>query len=170
MINTPRRSAIHEIEIHLLKLGGGNHEDNMKAIREFPRHYLMSLAEQDFMDLIFLETPKLSKLVPAGSDRRLKAVARRATQLLPVETNLGSNWNIAKIRAQFRDFRIEQPNEQMPAFVLRDTRSSERQQAPYGWHLQDGCHRALGLCMAILNGEAQYYPQVAYCATNKILE
>lgn len=162
-----RPATIAEIEDHLIKLGGGNHPDNMATIQAFPRHYLLSLAEQEFMDLVFLATPKLSKIVPSDSDRRLRAVAQRASQLLPTETNLGSNWDIAATLARFRDSDFQQPDFRLSAFVLRDTRDSERRWTSDGWYLQDGSHRALAYCMMILAGQIQYSSQLAFCATSK---
>jgi hypothetical protein len=161
-----RRATIDEIEAHLRALGGGNHEDNMKIVREFPRHYFLTLVEPDFQSLVFLQTRTLSKIVPAHSDRRLVAVARRASQLSPTEANLGTNWNIA---VTVRDFREMYPGRSchLPALVLRDTRGSERQWIADGWYLQDGSHRALAYCMAIVAGEMQYSPQPAFCATSR---
>jgi hypothetical protein len=161
-----RPATIDEIEAHLRALGAGNHEDNMKIVREFPRHYLLTLAEPDFQSLVFLQMRTLSKIVPMDSDRRLAAVARRASQLPPTEGNLGSNWDIA---ATVKRFRETHPGRSchLPEFVLRDTRGSERQWAADGWYLQDGSHRALAYCMAIAAGEMQYSPQPAFCATSR---
>ena len=161
-----RHATIDEIEAHLRALGAGNHEDNMKIVREFPRHYLLTLTESDFQNLVFLQTRTLSKLVPPDSDRRLAAVARRASRLLPAEANLGSNWDITATVTRFRDA-YPSPSCDLPAFVLRDTRGSERQWAAEGWYLQDGSHRALAYCMAIVAGEMQYSPQLAFCATSR---
>ena len=164
-----RRAIIDEIEMHLLALGAGNHEDNMKIVGEFPRHYLLTLAEPDFQSLVFLQTPTLSKIVPPDSDRRVAAVARRASRLPPPEANLGSNWDISATFTRFRDAYLGQPCH-LPAFVLRDTRGSERQWAADGWYLQDGSHRALAYCMAIVAGEMQYSPQQAFCATSRHID
>jgi hypothetical protein len=165
-----RRATIDEIEEHLLRLDGGNHEDNMKIVREFPRHYLLTLAEQDFMDLVFLQRKALSKIVPTDSDRRLRAVAQRASQLSPPETNLGSNWDIATTVSRFRESYLRQPNLQLPALVLRDTHGSECQWSADGWYLQDGSHRALAYCVMILTGEMQYCSQLAFCATSRHID
>jgi hypothetical protein len=162
-----RGATIDEIEAHLLSLGAGNQEDNMKVIREFPCHYLLTLAEQDFMDLVFLQTPTLSKIVPTDSDRRLNAVARRASQLSPTDAKLGGNWDIASTLSRFRASYLRQPECRLPAFVLRDARGSECDWAAEGWYLQDGSHRALAYCMVILTGEMRYSPQLAFCATSR---
>jgi hypothetical protein len=161
-----RPATVAEIEKHLRALGAGNHEDNMKIVRDFPHHYLLTLAEQDFQSLVFLQTQTLSRIVPPDSDRRLAAVARRASQLPPTEANLGSNWDISATVTRFRDAYRGQPCH-LPPFVLRDTRGSERQWTADGWYLQDGSHRALAYCMAILAGEMQYSPQQAFCATSR---
>ncbi len=125
-----RPATIDEIVEHLIKLGAGNHDDNTATIREFPRHYLLSLTEQEFMDLVFLQTKTLSKIVPPDCDRRLRAVALRASQLLSTEANLGSNWDLTTTLARFRQADFRQPDFRFPAFVLRDTRGSERRWAP----------------------------------------
>lgn len=163
----PRSATVSEIEDHLLKLGGGNHEDNVARITEYPRHYLISLTDQAFLDLVFMESRTVCKIVPPDSDRRLKAVAQRALNLSPTDTNLGGNWDIASIRIRFEGSNFRDPNFRLPALVLRDTRDSETRWSPDGWYLQDGCHRALGYCMAILAGDAEFRPQLAFCATSK---
>jgi hypothetical protein len=165
-----RRTTIEEIEAHLLSLRGGNHEDNMKVVRHFPRHYSLLLAEHDFMDLVFLQTKTLSKIAPAESDRRLRAVAQRASQLSPTESNLGRNWDIAASLERFRASYLSQSDCHLPDFVLRDPRGSERDWAPDGWYLQDGSHRALAYCITILTGEMQYSPQRAFCATSRHID
>jgi len=164
-----RRATIDEIEAHLRALGAGNHEDNMQIVREFPRHYLLSLAESDFQSLVFLQTRALSKIVPAGLDRRLGAVARRASELPPREMNLGSNWDISATVDLFRGRYVGQPCH-LPALLLRDIRGSERQWAEDGWYLQDGSHRALAYCMTMVSGEMQYASQWAFCATHRHLD
>lgn len=168
MFGMIRRTTIDEIEAHLRALGAGNHEDNMKIVREFPRHYLLTLTEPDFRSLVFLQTRKLSKIVPQGLDRRLEAVARRASQLPPPEARLGGNWDIAETVARFRRAYAGRSCE-MPAFLLRDTRGSEGHWAEDGWYLQDGSHRALAYCMAIDASEMQYSPQPAFCATSRYI-
>jgi hypothetical protein len=162
-----RSATIEEIAEHLVKLGAGNHDDNMRTVRAFPRHFLLSLDEQAFMDLVFLQIPTLGKIVPSGSDRRLRAVAQRASRLLPAENHLGSNWDLAAMLARFRKSDFRQPDFRLPPFVLRDTRDSERIWPRAGWYLQDGSHRALAYCMTVLHGEIQYSPQLAFCATSK---
>ena len=164
-----RRVTIDEIEAHLRALGGGNHEDNMKIVREFPRHYILTLVEPDFQSLVFLQRRILSKIVPTDSDRRLAAVARRASQLSPTAANLGSNWDIGATVTRFREM-YPGRSCRLPALVLRDTRGSERRWVADGWYLQDGSHRALAYCMAIVAGEMQYSPQPVYCATSRHID
>ncbi len=164
-----RRATIDEIEAHLLKLDGGNHEDNMKIIRGFPRHYLLTLSESEFHNLVFLQTTTIFKIVPRGSDRRLAAVAQRASQLPPTEANLGSNWDITATVARFRNNYLTQTPVDLRTLVLRDTRNSECQWTEDGWYLQDGSHRALAYSMEILTRKIQYFPQLAFCATSKHL-
>lgn len=164
-----RLVSVGEIENHLHELGGGNHADNMAVVRDFPRHYLFTLTEQDFMNLVFLQNKEVSKIAPPDTDRRLKAVAQRAHNLPSSEASLSSNWNISDIVAQFKQSDFREPDFQLRAFLLRDVRSSESSWSPNGWYLQDGSHRALAYCMAILAGEVGYRPQFAYCATSRTL-
>jgi hypothetical protein len=160
-----RSAEIKEIEQHLIELGSGNHSDNLAQVRAFPRHYLVRLTEEEFMQVVFLQTRAISKIAPAGHDRRLRAVATRATALTDDEMNLGGNWNIREtlIRLEQYDFRAE--GFSLPALLLRDTRGSESDWAPQGWYLQDGSHRALAYCVKIVSQETRYQPQSAFCAT-----
>jgi hypothetical protein len=164
-----RSATIEEIERHLISLGGGNHVDNMKVIRKFPRHYQMSLTETELNELVFLQRSTVSKIVPPNSDRRLKAVAQRARELSPTEATLGSNWDITVLITRFRQFSLSEPKIHLPALVLRDTHGTESDWSPGGWYLQDGSHRALAYCMMILAGEMEYQEQLVFCATFKQL-
>lgn len=163
-----RSATVREIEDHLVKLGGGNHSDNMTQTTVFPHHYLLYLNEVEFMNLVFLQIPALSEIAPAGHDRRLRAVAKRASTLGQGKMNLGGNWNIEEALTQFETtFEFRAQGFSLPALLLRDTRGSEAQWSPDAWYLQDGSHRALVYCMKILSRETQYQPQPAFCATCK---
>jgi hypothetical protein len=162
-----RTATVQQIEEHLISLGGGNHDDNMARVREYPRHYLISLTEQQFRDLVFLQNPTTAKITPHNSDRRLVAVAQRALELPRPESKLGPNWDIAANFDRFRQAISRESVPELPALLLRDLRgSSESRWSPGGWYLQDGSHRALSYCMAILAGELDFITQSAYCATS----
>jgi hypothetical protein len=162
-----RPATLREIEDNLIDLGGGNHPDNMAQVRAFPRHYLLYLTEDQFMELVFLQIPTLSKIAPDGQDRRLRAVANRATILNADEMNLGGNWNIHETLTRLKQSDLGADGFSLGGLLLRDTRGSEASWAPDGWYLQDGSHRALAYCMKILSRETQYQPQPTFCATCK---
>jgi len=160
-------SSIEEIERHLLDLGAGNHKDNMVVMREFPHHFRVTLPQDIFMNLVFLQTSIVGKIVPSNEDRTLGTVAQRALSLGKEETNLGPNWNISEAITRFDNQYPPHQDVVLTALVLRESRGSELRWGP--WYLQDGSHRALAYCMAILSGKFSYVPQGAFCAANKLL-
>lgn len=160
MSRVSREVTVEEIEAHLRALGGGNHSDNMAQVRAHAFHYLLELTAEELLSVVFLQTDSLAELAPRGRDRRLGAVAARATAL--GSRRLGPNWDLGEIRA--RHAAVAGP---LPALLLRDARGSESDHGGT-WYLQDGCHRALGQAIAILEG-APPCPQGAYAATNRHL-
>jgi hypothetical protein len=157
---------VDEIETHLKSLGAGNHLDNMKVVRSFPNHYLLSLEKEEFMDLIFLQSHEVAKIVPSETDRRLRVVAQHARGLSAIESRLSGNWNILANLSRLQKSILHDLALPLPAFLLRDVRGSESCWSN-GWYLQDGSHRALAYCMMILAGEVNYRCQLAFCATSK---
>jgi hypothetical protein len=154
-------TTIGEVERLLVKLGSGNHFDNMRAISRFSRFYrIEAIPEAAFFDLVFLQNAEVASIAPPGEDRRLRAVALRALQ--HTDARFSENWDLGSIRQRFALAALP-----LPPFVLRDTSGSERQHGK--WYLQDGCHRALGYAMAVLNDEVCFTAQVAYCATEQRL-
>lgn len=160
-----RSVAVREIEDHLVKLGGGNHSDNLVQIKRYPRHYLLRLTEADFMSLIFLQTAALRRIAPVGHDRRLQAVAERVRLLSPDAMNLGSNWNLGAMLSRFEHVSIRAKHLCLSSLLVRDARGEENRWSPDGWYLQDGSHRALAYCVKIVSQELPYQPQLAFCAT-----
>jgi len=157
---------VDEIETHLKSLGAGNHLDNIKVVSSFPNHYLLSLEKEEFMDLIFLQSREVAKIVPPETDRRLRVVAHRAGGLPATESRLSGNWDILANLARLKKSILHDLSLALPAFVLRDVRGSESRWSK-SWYLQDGSHRALAYCMMILAGEVNYQCQLAFCATSK---
>ncbi len=160
-MNQVTDATLAEIERLLVELGCGNHFDNMRVISRYSHFYRMeAIPEAVFFDLVFLQNTEVSTIAPPDEDRRLRAVAIRALQ--QNDARFSENWDLGSIRQRFSLAALP-----LPPFVLRDTSSSERQHGE--WYLQDGSHRALGYAMAVLNDEASYTPQVAYCATERQL-
>jgi len=165
MLRVIRPVTTSEIEDHLVKLGAGNHSDNMTRVKAFPRHYLLFLSEPEFMDLVFLQIPMLSKIAPKGHDRQLRAVAERASALNQNEMHLGKNWDIEEALTRFEALDHQANGSSLTALLLRDAHGAEARWSPDGWYLQDGSHRALAYCIKILSRKTQYLPQAAFCAT-----
>lgn len=159
-----KKADIKEIEQELRKLGGGNHDDNMKALNKFPNHYLVELSESDFLEVVFLQSKEVSLICPSGQNRRLKAVAERAK--LSTRRKPSENWDLDQIM-ELTGKLLRSPKADMGPIFLRDAQGSECQ---YGrWYLQDGSHRALGYAIALITKETTYSPIQAYCATQKTL-
>jgi len=161
--------------MHLMSLGGGNHQDNMQSISFLPdegtpNYYLISLSEDEFFNLVFLQNNEVLAISPRGEDRRLRAVGTRALDLLNTGGNrLSENWNLESNYNRFISFVRDRKAYELPALVLRDARGSELEYEGARWYLQDGSHRALANAMAILRRESRYQPISAYCATAKNL-
>lgn len=165
-----REASAGEIETHLVQLGSGNHHDNLMRVAEHPERYLVELTLADFNNLIFLQIPGLMKIVPRDHDRRLVAVAARALSLAAPERCLTSNWDLRLVSERFRACGLSSHEAPLPPLLIRDVRGdSERQWAANGWYLQDGSHRGLGYCMAILAGEIEFSGQTAFCVTTRTL-
>jgi hypothetical protein len=159
MVRLIEPATLKEIEMFLLDLGGGNHEDNMNALRGFPRYFLVELSEVDFFSLVFLQNNHVLPICPRGADRSLRSVAERALKI--DSPHLHVNWNLAEVIRQTQEHLVAD----MPIrpLVLRDARQSELQ---YGqFYIQDGCHTALGYAMVILSDNSSYFPPHAYLAT-----
>ncbi|RLI51980.1 MAG: hypothetical protein DRP09_18665 [Candidatus Thorarchaeota archaeon] len=164
-----RKSSFREIETHLIGLGGGNQEDNLRSISSLPNYYLMMLSEDEFLNLVFLQNDGVIAIAPHGEDRRLRAVASRALRLYESgETELSDNWNLESTFKRLKEHNPEQRGFELPALVLRDARGSEREYDGARWYIQDGCHRALAYAMTVIRGDVTYQPQRAFCATASI--
>lgn len=161
-----RKSSLEEIENHLVSLGGGNQEDNLRSISSLPNYYLLMLSENEFLNLVFLQNDEVIDIAPRGEDRRLRAVANRALRVYEFgNTELSDNWNLESNFERLKEHDLEQEGFELLALVLRDTRGSEREYDGARWYIQDGCHRALVYAMAVLRGDVAYQPQRAFCAT-----
>jgi len=161
-----RSVSIDEIEDHLESLGNCNHSDNMGRVREHPFHALVELDESDFGNLVFLANSTVRPICPCMGDRRLRKVAECALEKLKAGNGyLGANWDLAKVAEKSSAFLRDNEAACLPTLVLRDLRGSERKIPDARWYLQDGCHRALGYSMKVLEGEAVYSKQTAFVAT-----
>lgn len=160
---------IDEIEEHLIKHGRGNHEDNMRQVRDASAWFLGKISEQEFKSLIFLESTEVASIMPPGLDRRLEAVATRAIELPSDGTRLSGNWDIGKIEEKTEVWLADPESPDLPALLLRDVRGGESKWEVNGWYLQDGSHRALGYLMAIMKEATTYCPVRVYCATHRDL-
>jgi len=149
-------TSLELIENHLLRLGGGNHCDNMARLRRFECHCSVSLLEHEFFELVFLQNDEIVRIAPRGNDRTLRAVANRTINL--GQPRLAANWDLAgnlnRMRVKLSNGSIFQE-----ALVLCEARNGEDQHGR--WYLQDGSHRALACATLMLLDEARYAPQVA---------
>ena len=154
------------VEEHLLKLGGGNHIDNMNVLRSFPRYSRVTLRKAEYLSLVFLQNSEVLEIAPPGGDRRLGAVAARALRV--ADHRLSRNWNWRRLLQQTTDLHPTQRGFRLPELLLRDVHDSESQ---FGaeWYIQDGCHRAPGYAMVVLSGRAIYVDQTSICATRRCL-
>ena len=154
--------SLEEIESHLLRLGGGNHGDNMRRLRRFECHCSVSLAEEEFFGLVFLQNDEVVRIAPRDGERTLGAVARRAISL--GQPGLTANWNLAENLCRMRE-KLGRGSIFGDALVICEARDGEEE---YGlWYLQDGSHRALACATLVLLNEGQYERQIAYCSMNK---
>jgi hypothetical protein len=156
------RSSLQEIENHLIRMGRGNHSDNMERLRRFECHCSVRLVEREFFELVFLQTPEVRNIAPPGADRTLRAAAKRAINL--GQPRLSGNWDLAENLRRTRE-KLGQGNIFQEALVVCESRNGEERWGP--WYLQDGSHRALACATLILLNEAQYVYQIAYCSMSE---
>jgi hypothetical protein len=154
--------SLEVIENHLLHLGGGNHCDNMERLERFEFHCLVSLVEEEFFGLVFLQNDDVIRIAPRGDDRTLRAVARRTISL--GQPRLSANWNLSENLSQMRK-ELGRRGIFRDALVICETRDGEEEYGP--WYLQDGSHRALACATLTFLNEAQYEQQVAYCSMSE---
>ncbi len=150
------------IENHLLRVGGRNHRDNMERLRRFECHCSVSLVEEEFFKLVFLQNDDVLRIAPRGGDRTLRAVARRAINLR--HPRLAANWDLAENLRRMRE-KLCTGSIFREALVICEARDGEEQYGPS--YLQDGSHRALACATLMLLNEAQYEQQSAYCSMSK---
>jgi len=156
------QTNLQEIEDHLIRMGRGNHRDNMQRLSRFECHCSLSLVENEFFELVFLQNIEVGKIAPQGADRTLSAVSKRAIKL--GQPKLSDNWNLAENLSRMRE-KLVQGSVSLEALVVCESRSSEERWGP--WYLQDGSHRALAFATMILLNEAQYEQQIAYGSMSK---
>src|ERR1035437_1659785 len=158
-------TRLEVIENHLLRLGGGNHCDNMARVRRFECHCSVSLVQEQFFDLVFLQNDDVVRIAPLGEDRTLRAVAKRAINAINFgQPRLAANWDLAENLRRMRE-KLGKRTIFQEALVICEARDGEEQFGP--WYLQDGSHRALACATLMLCNEAQYEQQIAYCSMSK---
>ena len=94
------QSSLSEIGTHLLRIGLGNHSDNMARLSRFERHCSVSLVEAEFLELVFLQSDDVVRIAPRGDDRTLRPVAKRAINL--GQPRLADKWDLAKNLSRMR--------------------------------------------------------------------
>ena len=160
-----REVDLSEIDEYLKSLGGGNHKDNMDRMREHKRYFEVALTHDEFKALVFLHTPKLSRLVSLF-DRSLKQTAENAIVLLNAgDVEIDSNWNLQHLVDQFEES-FHESDLKLSNLLLRDVKPGEKRQENAEWYLQDGCHRALAYMIYLLRENQTYNEQSAFLATN----
>ncbi|MFA6981299.1 MAG: hypothetical protein WC209_18375 [Ignavibacteriaceae bacterium] len=161
-----KKVTIDEIEKHLLLLGGGNHPDNMKQVYEFQNRYLAELTKDDYLNLVFLDSPSTKELIQIAKIRTLKKMGEAANTLNGKK--LGTNWDLTKIISDTKIFlETTQGLVKFPAFLLRSSKNDESKLGD--WYLQDGSHRALGYAMYLLDNTVDYTIQQTYIVADKEL-
>lgn len=158
------QTGIEEIEGHLVRLGAGNHPDNLNRLMRFEFHCTIALAEQDFLGLVVLQNGEVLPISPRGYDRTLRAVAERAIKL--GQPKLSNNWDLEANLQRMRE-KLGRENILRERLVICESRNGEERFGPF--YLQDGSHRALAYATLILLGEAQYEEQVAFCSMSESL-
>jgi hypothetical protein len=155
--------SLEVIANHLMHLGGGNHDDNIRRLRRFECYCSVSLSAEEFLGLVFLQNDEVVKIAPRGDNRTLAAVAKRAISL--GQPRLTANWNLAENLYRMRQKLASRGNIFGEALVICEAKDGEEE---YGlWYLQDGSHRALACATLMLLSEAQYDCQIAYCSMSK---
>lgn len=150
------------LEDHLLRLGAGNHPDNLARLRRFEFHCSVELTEEDFFGLVFLQNEEVLRIVPRGDDRKLRATAMRAINL--GQPRLSGNWDLGENLDRMRG-KVGKGSIFQEPLVICEARNGEEQFG--GFYLQDGSHRALACATLILLDEAQYDRQIAFCSMSK---
>lgn len=133
----PALVAFGEVESHLAQLGAGNHVDNLKVLRSFPRFYRFALNRAEFRGLVFLQNSEVHPICPPGEGRTLWSVAQRAVTAGPLR--MSANWDLRQLREKFSSV-YGSGAVKLPAVAIRDAGITEARHGP--WYLQDGAHRA----------------------------
>jgi hypothetical protein len=157
------QTSLQVVEDHLLHLGRGDHCDNMKRLQRFECHCSVSLAEEEFLGLVFLQNREVARIAPPGCNRTLRVVAQRAIDL--GQPKLSGNWDLAGNLRQMRE-KLLSGSIYQEALVICEARGDGEER--YGqWSLQDGSHRALAFATLMLLLDARYEPQKAYCSMSR---
>jgi hypothetical protein len=151
------------VEHHLRELGAGNHSDNMQCLARFGYHSIVSLTEDEFFGLVFLQNDEVLSIAPRGFDRTLRAVAQRAIAL--GQPRMSDNWDLTKNLSRMREKLNNSENLQQP-LVICEASVGEQQFGPF--YLQDGSHRALARATLMLLNEAAFEQQIAFCSMGRI--
>jgi len=162
-----REACFEEILEFFASLGSFDREDANNSLSGYQHYYFVSLDEGDFLDLVFLANDEVRPIVPHGGNRQLRAVAERAITIKQRE--LSFTWNLDAIDVKFKEFNNSNTLETFPPLVLRDLRDGEVKYRP-AKYIHDGCHRSLGLAMAILLGDIKYMPVGAYLCTDEFFD
>jgi hypothetical protein len=122
-----RPMKLDEIEEHLMRLGAGNHSDNMARLRQYQCYLCMAMNEDDFLSTVFLQNEEVLTIAPRGDSRSLRKVARRAidSKLRVLSSNWDLNTNLERMRRQRASGGIclDSPD-------LCETRTSEKNMEP----------------------------------------
>jgi hypothetical protein len=156
------QTRLEVVENHLLRLGAGNHPDNLARLRRIEFHCSVELTEDDFFGLVFLQNTEVLRIAPRGADRTLRTIAMRAVDL--GHPTLSGNWDLAENLRRMRG-KLGGANIFLEPLVICESRDGEQQFGPF--YLQDGSHRALACATLILLNEAQYERQIAFCSMSK---
>lgn len=154
-----------EIESYLIELGSFNQNDTRHVLTVFPRFYLVSISQDEFLKCVFLSTRVTERISPPNQDRRLLAVTDRAMEILEIgRGDLGPNWDIQKVFDK-SVAEIKASRDPIGRIVLRDPKDNETRFRPVFKYIHDGCHRSLGYAMAVKQGIVVYTPVQAYLTT-----
>jgi len=153
---------LNVIEESLLRLGGGNHADNMKRLSRFQCHCYVLLSEKEFLGLIFLQNDEVTPIAPRGHDRKLQTVAERAIRL--GQPTLSPNWKLSENLDLMRK-KLETGSIFGETLTICEARDGEEAHGP--WYLQDGSHRALAYATLVLLHEETYSERTAYCSMSQ---
>ncbi len=134
----------------------------MERLARFECHCSVSLVEEEFLELVFLQNDEVARIAPRGGDGTLRAAAKRTINL--EQPRLAANWDLAENLRRMRE-KLGKGSIFQEALVICEARDGEEQYGP--WYLQDGSHRALACATLMLLNEAQYEQQIAYCSMSK---